>query len=113
MKKIHLTLMLAIALLAVACNNDPNPAPTNNVSIKLFTGTVEIGPFVQGSSVTIFELDNTLIQTGKAFSTTIANNTGAFEQRNLNLSSQYVELKAEGYYYNEVEGCITESPITL
>ena len=115
MKKIHLTLMLTIAILAIGCNSDqnPNPQPTEKIEKTLFTGTVEKGPFVQGSSVTIFELDNTLAQTGKAFSTTIVNNTGAFEQRNLNLSSQYAELKADGYYYNEVEGCVTESPITL
>ena len=115
MKKIYLPLMLTIAILAIGCNNDqnPNPQPTEKIEKTLFKGYVEKGPFVIGSSVMIYELDNNLTQTGKCFTTTIADNTGAFEQRDLQLSSQYVELKADGYYFNEVEGYVTESPITL
>lgn len=115
MKKNYLPLMLTIAILAIGCNNDqnPNPQPTEKIEKTLFKGYVEKGPFVIGSSVMIYELDNNLTQTGKCFTTTIGDNTGAFEQRDLQLSSQYVELKADGYYFNEVEGYVTESPITL
>lgn len=114
MRRTYFTLMFLLAVSFLACNELPNDAVSGvNLTKTLFTGSVEKGPFVMGSSVTIFELDSTLAQTGKAFSTTIADNMGGFEQRNLNLSSHYVELKADGYYFNEVEGVVTESPITL
>ena len=65
--------MLTIAILAIGCNNDqnPNPQPTEKIEKTLFKGYVEKGPFVIGSSVMIYELDNNLTQTGKCFTTTM------------------------------------------
>ena len=42
-------------------------------------------------------------QTGKNFSTQINDNRGSFEMKQVDLSSQFVELKADGFYYNEVD----------
>ena len=98
MRELYLILMSVLTVVVLGCNELPNDAVSEiTVTKTLFTGSVEKGPFVLGSSVTIFELDSTLAQTGKSFSTTIADNMGSFEQRNLNLASRYVELKADGY----------------
>jgi len=54
--------------------------------------------------MTLAELTSELVQTGKSFSTEIYDNRGSFEFNNIELSSQFVELKADGFYYNEVTG---------
>lgn len=113
MKNKRLVLFVAIAAILSACDGVSNKSTLIEVKKKLFTGSVEKGPYVMGSSVTIYELDEELSQTGKAFSTTIVDEKGLFEQRNLHLSSQYVELKADGYYFNEVAGVVSGSPLTL
>lgn len=109
MKNLRFVLFVAIAAILTACDD----STLIEVKKTLFTGSVEKGPYVMGSSVTIYELDEELSQTGKTFSTTIVDEKGLFEQRNLHLSSQYVELKADGYYFNEVTGEVAESPLTL
>ena len=50
------------------------------------------------------ELNSELFQTGKNFNTQIHDNKGSFEFKNTQLESPFVELKADGYYYNEVKG---------
>lgn len=78
-----------------------------------FAGYVQKGPFVNGSSVLISELDKNLNQTGRTYSTTVADNTGSFEQKKLELISSYVQLKADGYYFNEVSGESSSGQLTL
>lgn len=80
---------------------------------ELFTGYAQKGPFINGSSVLITDLDSMFNQTGKSYSLTIANNSGKFEQKEMILSSSYVQIKVDGYYYNEVRGEKSESPLTL
>ena len=77
------------------------------------SGYVQKGPYLNGTSVTIYELDANLNQTGKTFNTQISNNYGLFELSNISFASQFVELKADGYYFNEVSGSNSASPITL
>lgn len=77
------------------------------------SGYVQKGPFINGTSITIFELDNTLNQTGRSYNTTIADNSGAFEQRNIELASNYVALRADGFYFNENTGSKSSAQLTL
>jgi len=79
-------------------------APTTVIKKAMFKGYVQKGPYVNGSSVNIIQLDKDLNQTGNVFSTQIIDNSGNFEQKNINFTSKFVELKADGYYYNEVKG---------
>ena len=51
-------------------------------------------------------------QTGNTYSTTIADNSGSFEKKNIELISNFVELKVDGYYFNEISGK-TSGPMTL
>ena len=83
------------------------------ITKAVFSGYVQKGPFINGSSVMISELDENLNQTGRVYSTRIISNAGAFEQRNIELISPYVELKADGYYFDEVKGKLSPGQITL
>lgn len=67
------------------------------------------GPFINGTSVRVAELNSDLQQTGKNFETQVSDNQGSFEFKNLGLLLQYVELQVDGYYFNEVGGEVSES----
>jgi hypothetical protein len=86
---------------------------TTSITKAKVSGYVQKGPYLNGTSVTIYELDANLNQTGKTFNTQISNNYGSFELSNVSFASQFVELKADGYYFNEVTGSNSASPITL
>ena len=125
MKTKHLLFTLLGMFLFLACEQateiievpvvtEEPPAVENPVITKsVFSGYAQKGPFINGSSVLISELDSSLNQTGRVYSTRIISNTGAFEQKNIELVSPYVELKADGYYFNEVLGKPSPGQITL
>ena len=79
-----------------------NPDKPHPLSLEKLSGQVQKGPFLNGTSITIAELNSDMGQTGKNFSTQINDNRGSFELKQVDLSSQFVELKADGFYYNEV-----------
>ncbi|MCQ2061172.1 MAG: hypothetical protein MJY47_06260, partial [Fibrobacter sp.] len=81
---------------------------------KTVSGVSQKGPFVNGSSVTVQELDGeTLSQTGNSFEGKIKNDRGEFSVSVKSLASQYVLLKATGFYRNEVTGEKSSSQVTL
>ena len=77
------------------------------------TGFVQKGPFINGTSIALYELDKNLIQTGRNFSSQIIDNSGTFEIPAIELSSPYAELKADGFYYNEILGVTSAAQLTL
>jgi hypothetical protein len=77
------------------------------------SGFVQKGPFSIGSSVTVSELDSLLSQTGRNFNTQITTNDGNFRVNNIVLENSLVEIKADGFYYDEVNGEISENRLTL
>jgi len=101
--------LAVLAMLFTACKE------SDDLKVKkdVFGGYAQKGPFVNGSSVTISELNAKLDQTGRTYNTVISDNSGRFEQKNIKLVSNYVELKADGYYFHEVWGTISQAPITL
>jgi len=113
-----------IGLFALSCGEDPviddpqspiveEPEEPVVYAKELFSGYVQKGPYIIGSSVTIAQLDSALNQTGNVFTTQIVDNSGTFEQRNIEFASNFVELKAEGYYFDEVKGANSTGPLTL
>lgn len=117
LKKSEMLFTMLCLILLFGCggggSTDGGSATTAPVSKAIVSGQVQKGPYLNGSSVTIYELDTNLNQTGKTFNTQISNNYGSFELSNVNLASQFVELKADGYYFNEVAGNNSVAPITL
>ena len=78
-----------------------------------FSGKVQKGPFVTGATVTVNELSESLSQTGKSFTTTIASDDGSFSLGNLEMESNLALLSGNGFYFNEVISQLSSAQITL
>jgi len=113
MKTKHLLLTVLGACLLFACEETSELTKKPVISKSVFSGYVQKGPYINGSSVTITLLDNHLNQTGNVFSTQIIDNAGNFEQRDIEFASNFIELKADGYYFNEVKGENSTGSLTL
>ncbi len=113
------TLLFLTALLFtfLGCDDgDENNNIDNEViepTIYQLTGCVQKGPFISGTVIELYELDANFQQTGKSFTSEIISNNGSFELDNIPLESSNIELKANGYYYNEVSGLLSESQLNL
>lgn len=81
--------------------------------IPKLKGVVQKGPFINGTSVTVYELDQDGFQTGSTYTSQIIDNSGNFQIGNVSLTSPYIMLRADGYYFNEVTGAKSKAPITL
>lgn len=68
------------------------------------SGVVQKGPFNVGTTVTLSELNEDYSQTGRTFGTQINSDDGLFELKGLELASPYVEIKADGFYFDEISG---------
>lgn len=108
------TLFLGIIiLLLAACKDNEESMPSTKPLEKTINGYVQKGPFVIGSSVTIYDLTPDFIATGKSYNCQIVDNKGTFKIDNIALSSNYVKLMADGFYFNEVSGSQSAAPIKL
>ncbi len=94
-----------------ACGSGSDSVSDNDTPVKV-SGVVQKGPFLNGTAVTIYELDENLNPSGRTYNVQ-TNTIGAFESPNIVLASNYVGLKADGYYFNEVTGVVSAAPITL
>ena len=85
------------------------------VSLAKLSGVSQKGPFINGSTVTLFELDGSrsLVQTGRTFGGEIITDDGRFSVNNVSLKSSYVRMTANGFYRNEVTGKNSASSIVL
>ena len=107
MKKIALSTALFLVMLSFGCGSD-------GLTNRTISGVSQKGPFVMGSTVTVQELQrNSLAQTGSSFMGKISNDQGEFTISSVPLASQYVMLKVDGFYRNEVTGTKSKSSITM
>ena len=85
------------------------------VSLEDVSGYSQKGPFLLGSEVVAYELENgrTLKQTGKQFHGKISDDKGSFNIRTIKVASQYAFLAAKGFYRNEVSGGVSDQQISL
>ena len=86
---------------------------SNEIQIVNLNGFVQKGPYLNGTAIIISELSSELIPSGKNFSSQIVDNKGTFELNNIELSSNFVELRADGFYFNEITNCNSVAPLTL
>lgn len=111
--KLLFTFITLLSTTLLSCSSDDGDTP-KIVEKTNVTGNIEKGPFVQGSKMTLYELEENLSQTGKTFKTQTNSDLGAFTfDTPIELKSQYVELETSGYFYNEVKGELSSSQITL
>ena len=98
MNKIYVFAIIFLSLICTSCKKE------NSTQIYNLSGLVQKGPYKTGSDVDILELSETLQPTGKVYQSTVSDNMGSFSIPNVELESNYIELKAEGYYFNEYVG---------
>jgi len=111
---------LLVSLLAV-CGGCTTPAPDQasgehdgGASLQRdVVGRVQKGPFIRGASIRVAELDAELHQTGRSFSAIVSDDSGAFSVPGIELDSQYVRIEADGFYFNEVRGELSDSALAL
>jgi hypothetical protein len=110
MKNVQLLLGFILIICTLSCEKKED---SSGLSIEKISGYVQKGPYLNGTSITISELSEDLTPTGKNFSSQILDNKGTFEIRNVELSSQYVLLKADGFYFDEVKNDNSAAQLTL
>lgn len=107
----YLLLVILLSALFFSCSKDKLRGEEESDAFSV-TGAVQKGQYSQGSSITIQELDETLNPTGKNYQTQTTNDMGAFKLGS-QINSRYIEIIANGYYFNEVTGKLSESTLTL
>ncbi|HSW61197.1 MAG TPA: DUF1566 domain-containing protein [bacterium] len=75
-------------------------------------GYVQKGPFVQGSEITIAEIDSELVPIGTSYTTATEDDFGSF-QISKEMSTNFVEVTSSGFYFNEVEGKLSTAAISF
>ena len=103
--------LLLLTICFFSCNKNKNE--TTLIKKELLSGFVQKGPFINGATLTINELNKDMSQTGSVFNTQITDNKGSFEFKNIALNSNCVEFMANGFYFNEITGLNSESQLTL
>lgn len=105
---IKLVLFSIFLSLFISCEKN-NLEPVIRQEIQ---GFAQKGPYLIGSSISIYELNENLAQTGKSYSSQITDNKGNFSI-NLDLTTPIIEIKVDGFYFNEVSGEKSSAPLTL
>lgn len=114
LKKPFGILSVMILLLMVSLLSNCEKEVSSSIGkIQDITGNVQKGPFISGSSVIVYDLQSDLTPSGKSFNAIITNNSGTFHLNDIALTSNYVGLRADGFYYNEISGKQSTSQITL
>ena len=94
-----------------SADDDPVEQPDLEPGVVQLNGSVEKGPFVLGSSITISPVDANGNPTGQQFTTQTFNDMGEFS---VNFeASGFVSLEGTGFYYNEVTGDLSGANLTL
>lgn len=88
------------------------PPTTQEPKSYLLSGHIQKGPFTVGSKITVQELNNNLVSTGKTFSSETLSNEGDYKI-DLKLDEDFLEIDADGYYFNEILGALSNSKLRL
>ena len=112
-KKTALCIFISASL--VACGGGGGDSASNNGGVtgttyKIESGAFQKGPFVAGTTVTIQELGDDLKPTGVTY-TAVTDDTGRFNAPNIN--SRFVEVFANGFYFDELNNIKSKAPVTL
>lgn len=115
MKKLLLSTLWMLLLANFSCKKDTmgQGSTDDPISISKIEGVIQKGPFLNGTSITIFELTTNFSQTGRSFNAQTRDNTGNYTLSNLQLASPFIEIRADGFYFNEVLNRNSTSQLTL
>ena len=107
----YLNRLFVILMIFNSCDKDKNYTPL--VIKDKITGYAQKGPYINGTAITVYDLSIDLNQTGRTYSSQIIDNIGTFELKNIELSSNFLQLRADGFYYNEIKGQQSSAQLTL
>lgn len=110
----YLLASLFVGFMSVSCSdkNDLGGEPFEPQTYDV-RGKVEKGPFISGSTITIQPMDSKLQVLGELYNTSITNDIGDFILGSKEFTAPYVELIANGYFFNEVTGELSNGTLTL
>lgn len=111
--KLNFKLFFLTLLVFISCSKKDEPNSVNESRKVNLIGNVEKGPFVRGSTLTIYELNDQFVPNGKSFKTEILDDKGSFSLKGLEISSKYVQITANGYYFDELTSELSKSTISL
>lgn len=115
MKELLLASIFITMLIASGCGGSGGDSTNDNGQVPHnynINGYVQKGPFIRGATITIQELQLNLDPTGRTFSTETSDDFGAFSIF-ATLDYPYVEIIASGFYFNETNGDLSSSQLTL
>lgn len=110
---IYVSLSLATVCACTDKNEDLESGRQPEAGKYCLSGNVEKGPFVRGSSINVQPLDASLNAVGTVYSGEIADDAGAFNLGEIDLASQFVRIAGDGYYFNELTGCLSSGTLHL
>ena len=107
-----IALLVATSLFFSACSSSGDgESGSGEKPMSVISGVAQKGQFLRGSSITIYALDKMLNASGLSYPTQTTNDLGAFSVSNVN--ADFIDVKANGYYYNENKGETSQSTINL
>lgn len=113
-KKTVLCVLVSTSLIACGGGGSDDSATNNSgttgTTYKIESGAFQKGPFVAGTTVTIQELGDDLKPTGVTY-TAVTDDTGRFNATNI--KSRYVEVFADGFYFDELTNLKSKAAVTL
>lgn len=108
---------LFLFFLLVACGDDESSGGKTGTPVateRTISGVVQKGPYAQGASVSVHELDaGVLLLTGNHYEGKVQNDSGAYSVTFDEFESPYAILEASGLFRNELTGAKTKSSVTL
>lgn len=108
-------LLFAAVFLICSCGKVDSPDSgegNGNQKACYLSGFAQKGQLAKGSQVTAFAIGANLIATGESFPANISDDKGAFTISG-QTSAPYLELRVDGYYFDELSGKTSSNPLYL
>lgn len=105
-------LLLGLSVISCSEKDDIFDEPFDPQTYDI-QGKVEKGPFISGSTLSIQPMDSKLQVLGSVYNTAITDDLGNFMLGSKEFSTPYAEFMANGYFFNEVKGELSNGTLTL
>jgi hypothetical protein len=114
LRKITILLFLSIFFSCGKDGNDLSNGDNINPAYSAeISGSLAKGAFITGSTLTFYELNDNLSQTGKSYNTNIVNDFGSFDLSVEEITENYARVVGDGFYWNELTNETTEEKLSL
>lgn len=115
MKHIYYWLASIVVIISIISCNNHNESPDEPYTPQTYAiqGKVEKGPFISGSEISIQPMNAKLQVFGDMYRTTITDDIGNFVLGSKEFAAPYAEFMANGYFFNEIKGDLSDGTLTL